>query len=130
MGRAGHRCWQKPRRASFYMPPCQTRYGAFPYCRAMRHGSFSVSKSMGAAIALLRLAEKYGEGVFDLIITDFVRAPDNTSGWSCVTFGDALNMDTGIGDGPDWKIAPDLMMVDENTSLFNDFSQAKSAQEK
>jgi hypothetical protein len=113
-----------------YMPPCQTRYGEFPYCRAMRHGSFSVSKSMGAAIALLRLAEKYGEGVFDLKITDYVQAPDNASGWRPVTFGDALNMATGIGNGPNREVGPSLMMVDENTRLFNDFSQAKSTQEK
>ena len=115
---------------AIYMPPCQTRYGEFPYCRAMRHGSFSVSKSMGAAIALLRLAEKYGEGVFDLKITDYVQAPDNASGWRPVTFGDALNMATGIGNGPNRGVGPNLMMVDENTRLFNDFSQAKSAQEK
>lgn len=108
-----------------YMPPCLTRYGEFPYCRAMRHGSFSLSKSMGAAIVLLRLAEKYGAGVFGLKIADYLQAPES---WRRVTFGDALNMATGIGDGPDWQVGPNLMMVDENTSLFNDFSQAKSAQ--
>ena len=115
---------------ALYMPPCQTRYGEFPYCRAMRHGSFSVSKSMGAAVAMLRLAEKYGEGVFDLKITDYVQAPNNVSGWSRVTFGDALDMATGIGNGPNWRVGPNLMMVDENTQLFNDFSQARSTQEK
>jgi len=113
-----------------YMPPCQTRYGEFPYCRAMRHGSFSASKSMGAAIALLRLAEKYGEGVFDLKIIDYVQATNNASGWRPVTFRDALNMATGIGNGPKWRVAPNLMMVDENSRLYNDFSQAKSAQDK
>jgi hypothetical protein len=115
---------------AIYMPPCQTRYGEFPYCRAMRHGSFSVSKSMGAAVALLRLAEKYGQGVFDLKITDYVQAPENAYGWSQVTFGNALNMATGIGNGPNWGVAPNMMMVDEYTQLFDSFSQAKSAQEK
>ncbi|NTV38170.1 MAG: serine hydrolase, partial [Anaerolineales bacterium] len=108
----------------------QTRYGEFPYCREMRHGSFSVSKSMGASIALLRLAEKYGEGVFDLKITDYVQPPGNASAWQLVTFGDALNMATGIGNGPDWGVTPNMMMFDEYTWQFNDFSQAKSAQEK
>lgn len=113
-----------------YMPPCQTRFGEYPYCRAMRHGSFSLSKSMGAAIALLHLAEKYGEAVFDLKVIDYVKAPQNASLWRQVTFGDVLNMATGIGNGPDWGVAPNMMMFDEYTWQFNNFSQAKSAQEK
>jgi hypothetical protein len=41
-----------------YVRGCNTRYGPFPYCREMRHGVFSVTKSLGAAVALLRLAQK------------------------------------------------------------------------
>jgi hypothetical protein len=32
----------------------------------MRHGVFSVTKSLGAALALLRLAQKYGDAVPDV----------------------------------------------------------------
>lgn len=81
-----------------YMPPCKTRFGNFPYCRHMRHGAFSVTKSMGAAVTLLRLARKYGADVFDLKIKDFVAITANHKGWDDVSFGDALNMAVGVGD--------------------------------
>src|SRR6185295_12667437 len=55
-----------------YLRGCNTRYGPYPYCRDMRHGVFSVTKSLGAAVALLRLAQKYGDEVFDLKIKDYV----------------------------------------------------------
>ena len=44
-----------------YLRGCETRYGPYPYCRHMRHGVFSVTKSLGAAVALLRLAQTYGD---------------------------------------------------------------------
>ena len=55
-----------------YLRGCNTRYGPYPYCRDMRQGVFSVTKSLGAAVALLRLAQKYGDEVFDLKIKDYV----------------------------------------------------------
>jgi CubicO group peptidase (beta-lactamase class C family) len=64
----------------------------------MRHGVYSVTKSLGAAVALLRLAQKYGEQVFALKIKDYVTVTAAHDGWERVTFGDALNMATGIGD--------------------------------
>jgi len=55
-----------------YAHPCHARYGDYPYCRHMRHGVYSVTKSMGAALTLLRLAQKFGPEVFDLKIADYV----------------------------------------------------------
>lgn len=81
-----------------YLRGCETRYGPYPYCRQMRHGVYSVTKSLGAAVALLRLAQKYGEQVFDLKIKDYVTVTAAHDGWERVTFRDALNMATGIGD--------------------------------
>jgi hypothetical protein len=117
---------------TIYLQPCYTRYGEFPYCRYMRHGSFSVAKSMGAAVAMLRLAEMYGEEVFDLKIVDYVTVTVDHDGWDGVTFGDTLNMATGIGDDlPEIK-DPNSIMVDEegDEPRFNNFIDAKSAQEK
>jgi len=81
-----------------YLRPCETRYGAFPYCEEMRHGAFSVTKSLGALVGMLRLAELYGDGVFDLKIKDYLTVTADHDGWDDVTFADALNMATGIGD--------------------------------
>lgn len=82
-----------------YVRGCNTRYGPFPYCREMRHGVFSVTKSLGAAVALLRLAQKYGDAVLDEKLVDYLPAGTQPHpGWDGVTFADALDMATGIGD--------------------------------
>ena len=115
-----------------YLQPCRTRYGDFPYCEAMRQGSFSVAKSMGAAVAMLRLAEKFGEEVFDMKIADYVEVTADHDGWEEVTFGDALNMATGIGGDLPEKVNPNVMFSDEdgNEAVFQFFQQARSAGEK
>ncbi len=81
-----------------YARACRTRYGDYPYCDQMRHSVASVSKSLGAMMAMLRLSQKYGDEVFDLRIADYVSIDAKHDGWNSVTFGDALNMATGIGD--------------------------------
>jgi CubicO group peptidase (beta-lactamase class C family) len=111
---------------TIYLQPCLTRYGEYPYCRYMRHGVFSVTKSMAAAVALLRLAQKYGEDVFDLRIADYVEVTADHDGWEEVTFGDALNMATGIGDDPSLQV----MTAEEDEPKFYRFMEARSAQDK
>ena len=65
----------------------------------MRHGVFSVTKSLGAAVALLRLAQKYGDAVLDEKLVDYLPPGSQPHpGWDGVTFADALDMATGIGD--------------------------------
>ena len=117
---------------TIYLQPCRTRYGPFSYCEAMRHGAFSVTKSMGAAIAMLRLAEVYGPEVFDLRIADYVEVVADHDGWAEVTFADALNMATGIGDDLPERVEPNVMFSDEegDEEIFNGFMEAKSAQDK
>lgn len=81
-----------------YVRGCHTRYGPYPYCRDMRHGVFSVTKSAAGATALLRLAQKYGDGVLDEKINDHLPAGSSRPEWDGVTFAHALGMATGIGD--------------------------------
>ena len=83
---------------TLYFHSANTRYGAYPYPLEMRHGVFSVTKSAQAGLTMLRLAEKYGEQVFDLFISDYVAITATHSGWNGVTFGHLLNMVAGIGD--------------------------------
>jgi CubicO group peptidase (beta-lactamase class C family) len=111
---------------TIYLQPCLTRYGEYPFCRYMRHGVFSVTKSMGAAVAMLRLAEKYGEEVFDLRIADYVDVTADHDGWQEVTFKDALNMATGIGDNPELE----GVTAEEDQPRFSRFLEARSAQDK
>ena len=81
-----------------YALPARTRQGDYPFPLEMRHGVFSVSKSLLGAVALFRLAEKYGDLVLDLFVTDYVDVTASHSGWNGVTFGDLLSMVAGIGD--------------------------------
>lgn len=82
----------------FYRKECRTRFGPYPYCDEMRHAVYSQTKTLGALIAMLRLAEVYGPEVWDERISDYVTVPTKHQGWNKVTFRHALNMTTGIGD--------------------------------
>jgi hypothetical protein len=115
---------------TLFLQPCRTRYGDYPYPRYMRHGAFSLTKAMGACVALLRLAQKYGDDVFALEITDYVSIPAAHDGWESVTFADALNMATGVGDQTPRRVEPNVMQGDEDQSKFFSFMRARSKREK
>jgi CubicO group peptidase (beta-lactamase class C family) len=73
--------------------------GPFPYPQSMRHGVFSVTKTLGMGLSMFYLAQEYGERLFDALITDYVPALARHPGWSGVTLEDALGMATGTHGG-------------------------------
>ncbi|QND52859.1 beta-lactamase family protein [Phyllobacterium sp. 628] len=83
----------------FYLKSCPTPMGELPYCNRQRFGVWSVTKAAANAVAMLRIAEKYGPQIFDTKITDYISEAKDVPGWQTVTFGDALNMATGMGYG-------------------------------
>ena len=89
-----------------YLNPARTRHGIYPYPQEMRHGVFSVTKSMAGALAMLYFAERYGEQIFDELITDHVPAFANLPEWKGVTFSHTLNMATGVRAGEDLLYEP------------------------
>ena len=106
-----------------YRSECKTPMGDFPYCDAMRHGVFSVTKSMGAMLSYLWLAQKYGEEIADYKIVDYLDVTADHSGWEEVTFADALNMVTGVGDLSHDRNSP--VNDEDDGSLFTRFSENK-----
>ena len=79
-----------------YVSGCNTRYGTYAFCENMRASSYSTAKSSFASIALMRLGQKYGSGVYNLLIKDYV--PEYTSSpgvWTNVTFNNTIDMATG-----------------------------------
>jgi CubicO group peptidase (beta-lactamase class C family) len=78
-----------------YLHPPNTRHGLYPYPSELRHGVWSVTKSMAGALALFYLEERYEEDVFEALITDYVPALAGHPAWQGVTFSHALNMATG-----------------------------------
>lgn len=79
-----------------YLGGCRTRFGTYPFCESMQATSYSTAKSAFVSIALLRLAQKYGAEVADLLIKDYVPEVAASPGdWERVTFNHALDMSTG-----------------------------------
>lgn len=79
-----------------YVSGCRTRYGEYAYCESMRLPSYSTAKSAFAAISLMRLGQKFGAGVYNLLIKDYVPEAASAAGnWSTVSFGNTIDMSTG-----------------------------------
>lgn len=111
-----------------YVRGCNTRYGPFPYCREMRHAAHSVTKSLGSAVALLRLAQKYGDAVFDAKIRDYVTVTASHDGWRDVTFADALGMATGIGERSPRREPNDWSADENKPRMFTWFTKRSAAE--
>lgn len=86
-------------RGTFYLKECASAAGPLPWCDRARFGVWSVTKAAANETALLRLAQKYGPGVFELKIRDYVPEAAPYPGWSEVSFENAIDMATGIGNG-------------------------------
>ena len=87
----------------YYQDPV-TPYGPYPYPLEMRFGVRSVTKSVFAPLALLRLAQVYGPWVLTLKVGDYVPGLDPK--WRRVRFVDAANMATGFGGMGSTKTHP------------------------
>src|SRR5690606_23703787 len=94
-----------------YLHPPKTRHGLYPYPHEMRHCIFSATKGMAGGLSLLYLAERYGGGMFDELITDSVSGLADHPGWQGVTFSHTSNMVTGtVGSENDWHFK-DIMVM-------------------
>ena len=82
-----------------YVHSMDTPYGNYPYPREMRHGVWSVTKTLTGLVTLMRMAEKYGDEILDYKIKDYVRVTADHDGWDKVTLRHAMSMATGIGPG-------------------------------
>lgn len=123
-----------------YIQPPQTRTGLYPYPMEMRHGVFSVTKSLGMGLAMFYAAERYGEEIFDEFITDHVPILSDHPGWQGVTFENVLNMATGtqgsdqgddivpfiVARNAEEKIAAISMLPDSSSLPGEDFNYAST----
>jgi CubicO group peptidase (beta-lactamase class C family) len=84
---------------TFFLKECRSAAGPLPWCERARFGVWSATKALVNETALLRLAQKFGAGVFELKIADYVPEAAAHPGWRDVRFEDAIDMATGIGNG-------------------------------
>jgi CubicO group peptidase (beta-lactamase class C family) len=114
---------------TLYVNPPRTRHGTYSYPGAMRHGVFSATKSMAGALLMFYFAERYGQDIFDALITNYVPAFANLPEWQGVTFSHTLNMVTGVRAGEDLlyeplELAPSKEAAINNIAQFGDFPEA------
>jgi CubicO group peptidase (beta-lactamase class C family) len=92
------------RDGTIYYQDSSTPCGNYAYPLEMRFGVRSVMKSVGAPLALLRLAQVCGPYVLTLKVGDFVEGLD--SKYRAVRFIDAANMASGFGGTGTWMTHP------------------------
>jgi hypothetical protein len=79
-----------------YVGGCRTRFGQYAYCESMRATSYSTAKSAFVSVALMRLAQRYGPEVANLLIKDYVpEYADSPGDWTRATFNHTIDMATG-----------------------------------
>lgn len=79
-----------------YASGCDTRYGVYNFCQWLRVPSYSTAKSIVGGMGMMRLTEKYGSGVPNLLVKDYVPESSASAGnWTNVTFNNTLDMATG-----------------------------------
>jgi hypothetical protein len=106
-----------------YVGDCPTRQGPSPFCSEVLMPSYSTAKTGFAALALLRLSQKYGPSVADELITAHVPQAAGMPAWKGVTIRDALDMATGNYTSAGYE-------VDEGGSTMSAFFAAESESEK
>jgi hypothetical protein len=116
------------RDGTLYYQAEETPYGPYPYPLEMRFGVRSVTKSVWAPLALLRLAEVYGPWVMTLHVGDFVPGLDPK--WSRVRFIDAASMATGFGGVGSTRTAPNDLFDGYLDGHYDDWYLAGSAAAK
>ncbi|HLS19528.1 MAG TPA: hypothetical protein VK090_06940 [Paracoccaceae bacterium] len=115
---------------TIYYQPSQTSEGPYPYPETMRFGVWSVTKSAGPGVGMLRLAEKYGDWVYELKLLDYLDIDPPHDGWEGVTFGDAVNMATGLG-GTNFDANPNDFFVDYDfVGSYDEWYRARSRADK
>ncbi len=78
-----------------YTSGCPTRFGEYAFCNEMRLPSYSIAKSAFAGVALMRLGQLYGSGVYNYLIKDFIPEHHMGGKWDATTFSHASDMATG-----------------------------------
>jgi CubicO group peptidase (beta-lactamase class C family) len=78
-----------------YSSGCPTRSGEYAFCADMRLPSYSIAKSVFAGVALMRLGQLYGSGVYSELIANYIPKAFIRGNWEKTTFNNVSDMATG-----------------------------------
>jgi hypothetical protein len=101
-----------------YTSGCPTRSGEYAFCDDMRLPSYSIAKSLFAGVALMRLGQLYGRGVYSELITTYIPKHFVRGKWDATTLNNASDMATGNYNLPGYEAdedspTNDTFLVDE-----------------
>lgn len=101
-----------------YSAGCPTRFGEYAFCDEMRLPSYSIAKSAFAGVALMRLGELYGRGVYAELIKNYLPQFKGGGNWETTTFGNVSDMASGNYNLPGYEAdedspAMDAFLIDE-----------------
>ena len=111
-----------------YVQGCSTRTGGYAgHCAQLVAPSYSTSKAIFAGLAMMRLAQLFGEGVYGELVRDWLPAEVSAArgNWDGVTFKHALDMQTGNYYSDAYQADEDQYM----TSFFEYDTYAGKARE-
>lgn len=88
-----------------YTSSCATRDGDYAFCSEMRLPSYSTAKTSFANVALARLGEMYGTGVYNQLVQSFITP--SAGNWSQTTLNDAVDMASGNYNSSSFEVDED-----------------------
>jgi len=104
---------------------CKTRWGNYPYCSEKLLPSYSLSKSLFAALAMSKLEEDY-PNIVNEQIQGYVPECKQKK-WIGVNFGHALNMATGHFTNKKWYSEDWYLRKNNYSSLYTHKDKIKMA---
>jgi len=84
---------------------CKTRWGNYAFCDNMRIPSYSTAKTAFANVALARLGQLYGTGVYNLLVKNFITP--TAGNWSHTRINDVVDMASGNYDSKGFETDED-----------------------
>jgi hypothetical protein len=108
-----------------YTSGCPTRFGEYAYCSEMRLPSYSIAKSVFAGVALMRLGQLYGNGVYNELIKNYVPEKVVRGHWEATTFNNVSDMATGNYNLAGYEADEDSRVMDK--FLVDEFYESKLA---
>jgi hypothetical protein len=96
-----------------YTSECPTRSGEYAYCSDMRLPSYSIAKSVFASVALMRLGQVYGSGVYNELIKNCIPQNFVRGHWDATTFNNASDMATGNYNLAEYEADEDSPTMDK-----------------
>ncbi len=108
-----------------YSSGCPTRSGEYVFCADMRLPSYSIAKSVFASVALMRLGQLYGNGVYSELIANYIPKNFIRGNWEKTTFNNVSDMATGNYNSDGYEADEDSPTMD--TFIVDESYESKLA---